>query len=318
MLKNLVVCEVLCIAATISGCDSGVPEDPVARSVGERSAAPVSPATGINPCTGWAGGLFGAVATYTQDIGTVSFHGGTWTVPIAAAPGQSISEVAFTIEAPTGSAGDPTSVRVGLYSNGTALAFANLTPFGLGARVTGNIPLSPPRVVGSGEVLELEFAPLAPGGYATSDTKIDAVMIARPPRMRFVSSLDSIVFSGAPSANGPDGMRMNSTNDQILMTIRLSDDETLVGVTGKVKVGAGGKLRMDVTAYNPEAFSGAGQSTLLAEYDTTTTNGLVENMTTTMLFRPSSAGPRLVSVLFRALSIGSAAAFVNGLEISTN
>lgn len=156
----------------------GIPVEAVRAQPSVTTPAP--PATGINPVTGWPGGLFGAVATYAHDLNTVSFHGGTWTVPIQVTPGQTISEVAFTIEAPTGSPGDPTSVRVGLYSNGNAIAFTPLTPFGMGVWVNGNIPLGG-RVVAPGEVLTLEFSPLdaVNGGYAAHDTKIDAVQISR-------------------------------------------------------------------------------------------------------------------------------------------
>lgn len=240
MLKNLVVCEVLCIAATISGCDSGVPEDPVARSVGERSAAPTPPATGINPCTGWAGGLFGAVATYTQDIGTVSFHGGTWTVPVPTHAGRSIADVSFTVEAPTGHIGDPTSVRVGVYSNGNALAFTSLSPSGIGNKVSGGIHFAPARVVAPGEVLALEFAPLDATGaaYASSDTKIDAVAVAAPaisrPKSPALAYTDGS-WSGTSIVTDRNGVSMvavtSLTNGVARVELPHEDGERIIGLS---------------------------------------------------------------------------------------
>lgn len=227
MLKELRLCEVLCIAGMLAGCDVG--EVPV-RDVGQAVTAP-PPATGISPCTGWPGGLFGATAVYTHDMNTVSFHGGTWTVPVPAQAGQSLSDVSFTIEAPTGHVGDPTSVRVGLYSNGNALAFATLTPAGMSTPVPGSISLGG-RVIASGEVLALEFAPLVTGGYAANDVKIDAIGISavlytRPvwPVISYGSAL--VEEAGDPFGTTP--VRKFRAQGSLYAEIPFSDGETIVG-----------------------------------------------------------------------------------------
>ena len=219
-------------------CTTGgepTPQDQAPVGAAQAVTILTPPATGLNPCTGWAGGLFGALATYTRDENTVSFHGGTWTVPIPVRPGQAISDVTFGVEAPTGNAGDPTTIRVGLYSNGNALAFANLTPFGMGAVVNGDIPFSPARIIAPGETLELEFSPMTSGGYALSDTKIDNAQAVVAANTRTRPTWPQIVFGAAGVQEAADPVRGATVvrkvpaADGIFLDIPFSESEKLTG-----------------------------------------------------------------------------------------
>lgn len=178
MFRILAICEVLCISGMIGGCDVGGDRLSEPLDAAVQSLSTPTPSVGIIPATGWAPDGAPTVHTCNGD-GTVTFHGGVWVTPVAARQGDSLADVAFTIEAPTGHTGDPTTVIVELFSSQSAsvLGQISLTPFGSGVRVNGDIPLSPARVVASGETFQLVFVPLAGGDYATNDTKIDTVRL---------------------------------------------------------------------------------------------------------------------------------------------
>lgn len=140
-------------------------------------STPAPPSIGIQPATGWGWSPTGEPPCTRRNDGTVTWHGGTWTVPLPAKPGDSIADVNFTIEAPTGNAGDPQVVVVELFSSASpaALTQTQLQPEGMGNWVNSNAGLTSPHVVVSGETLELVFVPLNGAAYAANDMKIDAV-----------------------------------------------------------------------------------------------------------------------------------------------
>lgn len=233
------LCKVLCICGMIAGCDvrdSDPTDYPVGVVAQPSVSTPTPPTTAIMPALGWAPA--GAPTVYTCNVdGEVAFHSGVWVVPITATPGQSLSEVTFTIEAPTGHAGDPSSIIVELFSNQSAavIGHTTLTPFGLGAFVNGNIPLSPARVVASGETLQLVFVPLlANGDYPTSDTLVDNVGMAMAPHTRPVWPV--LRFGGASQSEAADPVsaahppvRRFNTGASIYAEIPFEAGETITG-----------------------------------------------------------------------------------------
>lgn len=156
----------------------GIPVEGVAAPDVTVPLPPVytPPSTGIQPAIGWGWSPTGEPPCTRRNDGTVLWHGGTWTVPLPAKPGDSIADVNFTIEAPTGNAGDPQVVAVELFSSAspTVLTQTQLTPMGMGNRVNSNAGLTSPHLVVSGETLQLVFVPLNGGDYAANDMKIDS------------------------------------------------------------------------------------------------------------------------------------------------
>lgn len=231
-MRKFLICEVLCIAAF--GCNAA-PEDPVEQVLARSSATPTPPGTGIVPALGWGASYDVSLLGYQRNNdGTVTFHGGTWAVPITARPGDSVADVSFTFEAPTGHVGDPSTVIVELFSSQSAavLGQVSLTPFGIGSYVNGDIPLSPARTVAPGETFELIFIPLDPNGnYAATDTKIDAVQLARAPVSRWIPASAFVLTNG--TATLADGIW--SPNGSISLTrweapASLRTDETITSL----------------------------------------------------------------------------------------
>lgn len=188
---------------------TGDPQSPV-----DSVTVPTPPAAGISPCIGWPGGINGPAAYMRNGDGSVSFHGGIWTVPIAPIPGRALTDVTFTIEAPTGNIGDPANVLVKLYSmpSQALLGQVALQPGGVGVRVNSDLPLSPAYVVSPGETFELIFVPLnATGdGYAANDTKIDSIAVAPAGDSTWLPASDFVLTNGtATLADGvwtPNGV----------------------------------------------------------------------------------------------------------------
>lgn len=165
------------------GCSDAPQMDGIPVEAGAPAAVTVPlppvytpPSTGTQPAIGWGWSPTGEPPCVRHNDGTVTWHGGTWTVPLAAKPGDSIADVNFTIEAPTGNPGDPQVVVVELFSSASpaVLAQVQLQPMGMGNLVNSNAGLTSPHVVVSGETLDLVFVPLAGGDYAANDMKIDS------------------------------------------------------------------------------------------------------------------------------------------------
>ncbi|HEX6022568.1 MAG TPA: hypothetical protein VFZ00_11275 [Solirubrobacter sp.] len=223
-----------CTAAPPGETDPVGPDSEPTDSV----TIPAPPVTGINPCVGWPGGLNGP-ATYTRNgDDTVSFHGGTWVVPFTESPGQAISEVSFTIEAPTG----VSAVIVELFSvpSESLLGQISLQPGGAGVRVNSAISLSPAYVASSGESFELVFVPLnATGdGYPTNDMKIDTVghTESRTVTRSFYPKIVSGSWSGIGDLTIFDGyVQSTGINSQAFIEIPAEEGDTLTRLTVDAK-----------------------------------------------------------------------------------
>lgn len=261
------------LLALLAGCDAAQP-DPVGAAVQPSVSTPTPPATGIVPASGWPGGINGEAAYQRQGTGAVSFHGGIWTVPLPVRPGDSVADVGFAIEAPTGNVGDPNVVVVELVSSQSAavLSYTNITPMGIGAYVNGDAPLSPPRVIASGETLSLVFVPLdASGNYPTNDVLVDSVSFSPPRRSHTykLSALSGATTGGAfqiQAGNLTGNWAGNSDGDTLGVPILVEAGERIDSITSSIYGNSSYTITMSLfaqdDAYHAAADLGHQTSTL--------------------------------------------------------
>lgn len=188
MLKILVLCEVLCTAGMIGGCDvgDGPLEMSAVRDIGLPASGVPPFGEGIAPSGGRGGDgspVVTAVGGWSGGPGAVRWHGGQWVMSYQAAPGSTLLNVSCDV-VPSPTATDLIEL---VSSNGQVLGSNTVPATTANIVIRSWILLSPGHQVVDGEQVVLRHSPRdsATGAWTGSAQDLAVINCAANTQRRF-------------------------------------------------------------------------------------------------------------------------------------